>query len=52
MASIILPNQLFSEPVEEQKKYLVEHSRYFTDFRFHKKKLVMHRASMKAYDED
>ena len=52
MVSIILPNQLFPEPVEEDKKYLVEHSRYFTDFKFHKKKLILHRASMKAYSED
>ncbi|MFB6116182.1 MAG: cryptochrome/photolyase family protein, partial [Candidatus Nanosalina sp.] len=52
MASIILPNQLFPKPVDEDKKYLVEHSRYFTDFNFHKKKLILHRASMKAYSED
>ena len=52
MASIILPNQLFPEPVDEENKYLVEHSRYFTDFSFHKQKLVLHRASMKAYNED
>ncbi|MBC5793541.1 MAG: cryptochrome/photolyase family protein, partial [Nanohaloarchaea archaeon] len=50
-ASIILPNQLFPEPVEAGRKYLVEHSRYFTDFKFHRKKLVLHRASMKAYSE-
>jgi deoxyribodipyrimidine photolyase-related protein len=49
MASIILPNQLFSQPIDEDRKYLVEHSRYFTDFSFHKKKLILHRASMKAY---
>jgi deoxyribodipyrimidine photolyase-related protein len=52
MASIILPNQLFDEPVEEDTKYLVEHSRYFTDFTFHKKKLILHRASMKAYNRE
>jgi len=52
MASIILPNQLFPEPVEEDKKYLIEHSRYFTDFSFHRKKLMLHRASMKAYNEN
>ncbi|MFB6158581.1 MAG: cryptochrome/photolyase family protein, partial [Candidatus Nanohalobium sp.] len=52
MASIILPNQLFPEPVDEVKKYLVEHKRYFTDFNFHRKKLVLHRASMKAYSEE
>ncbi|WEL23221.1 cryptochrome/photolyase family protein [Candidatus Nanohalovita haloferacivicina] len=51
MASIILPNQLFPEPVDEDIKYLVEHSRYFTDFNFHRKKLILHRASMKAYSE-
>ena len=51
MASIILPNQLFPEPVEEERKYLVEHSRYFTDFDFHRKKLILHRASMKAYGQ-
>ena len=51
MASIILPNQLFQTPVNEEKKYLIEHSRYFTDFNFHRKKLMLHRASMKAYSE-
>ena len=51
MASIIFPNQLFPEAIEEDKKYLVEHSCYFTDFNLHKKKLVLHRASMKAYNE-
>jgi deoxyribodipyrimidine photolyase-related protein len=51
MASIILPNQLFPEPVNEDRKYIVEHSRYFTDFDFHRKKLMLHRASMTAYSE-
>jgi deoxyribodipyrimidine photolyase-related protein len=52
MASIILPNQLFPEPLKQDKKYLVKHSRYFTDFNFHIKKLILHRASMKAYNEE
>ena len=51
MASIILPNQLFKNPVEEDKKYLVEHPKYFTDRNFHKQKILLHRASMKAYAE-
>ena len=51
MATLILPNQLFPEPVESGEKYLVEHSRYFTDMKFHVQKLVLHRASMKAYQE-
>ena len=29
--------------------YLIEDARYFTDFKFHKQKLILHRASMKAY---
>lgn len=52
MASIILPNQLFSNEIKSDKKYLVEHKRYFTDFKFHKQKLILHRASMKAYNEE
>lgn len=51
MASIILPNQLFQEPVDEERKYLVEHPYYFSRLDFHKQKLVLHRASMKAYQE-
>lgn len=55
---VIFPNQLFEKhPCLEEKKaeeievYLVEEKRYFTDFNFHKKKLILHRASMKAYEE-
>ncbi|MFB6245784.1 MAG: cryptochrome/photolyase family protein [Candidatus Nanohaloarchaea archaeon] len=51
MASIILPNQLFDEPVDEDKKYLVEHPRFFSEHDYHGKKLVLHRASMKAYSD-
>ena len=51
MASIILPNQLFPEQLETEDKYLVEEPKYFTDKKFHKQKLVLHRASMKAYNE-
>ncbi|MFB6215416.1 MAG: cryptochrome/photolyase family protein [Candidatus Aenigmatarchaeota archaeon] len=51
MASIILPNQLFPKPLDEEKKYLVEHPKFFTSKNFHKKKLVLHRASMNAYAE-
>ena len=52
MASIILPNQLFPEPIEEEKKYLIEHPKFFTQLDFHRKKLILHRASMKAYNEE
>lgn len=52
MASIILPNQLFENPVEQEKTYLIEHPKFFTDKVFHKQKLILHRASMKAYNEN
>lgn len=54
-AILILPNQLFKDhPAITDKKtpiFLVEHTRYFTDFVFHKQKLILHRASMKAYHD-
>jgi deoxyribodipyrimidine photolyase-related protein len=50
MARIILPNQLFDTEYSE-KCYLLEHPKYFTRFDFHKKKLLLHRASMKAYEQ-
>lgn len=49
---IILPNQLFEEhPCFKRKAdiFLVEEPRYFSDFKFHKQKLVFHRASMLMY---
>jgi len=51
-AVLVLPNQLFRDHphiAEGATVYLVEEDAYFTRFRFHKKKLVLHRASMKAY---
>ncbi|MFB6214222.1 MAG: cryptochrome/photolyase family protein [Candidatus Nanohaloarchaea archaeon] len=52
MAAIILPNHLFPEPVDEEEKYLVEHPHFFSRLSFHRQKLVLHRASMKAYQEE
>ena len=55
MILIILPNQLFPINIIK-KKYknikkiiMIEEPRYFTDYLFHKLKLVYHRASMKKY---
>jgi deoxyribodipyrimidine photolyase-related protein len=51
-AALVFPNQLFRDHpymAEATNVYLVEEDAYFTRFRFHKKKLVLHRASMKAY---
>ncbi len=53
-AVLVLPNQLFRDhphTSESTPVYLVEEDAYFTRFGFHKKKLVLHRASMKAYQE-
>jgi deoxyribodipyrimidine photolyase-related protein len=57
-AVLILPHQLFDpHPVLSRKKrvYLVEAPRFFRDegvpLRFHRQKLALHRASLKAYQE-
>lgn len=58
MILIILPNQLFPikmlnlQQLNITKIILIEEPRYFTDFRFHKLKLVYHRASMKHYEKE
>ena len=51
-ATVVLPNQLYSNhPNIKQNHpvFFVEEDAYFTQFNFHKKKLILHRASMKAY---
>jgi len=60
MILIILPNQLFPFSMIKKiipsndidKVILIEEPRYFTDFKFHKLKLVYHRASMKKYENE
>jgi len=55
---IIFPNTLFKDITKIKKLfnddlittiYLVEEPIYFTKFKFHKQKLILHRASMKYY---
>ena len=51
---LILPNQLFDikyfpKDKKISKVVLYEHPQYFTKYNFNKKKLVLHRASMKYY---
>lgn len=50
---LILPHQLFYEISlkDISKAYLVEHPHFFTKRRFHKQKLIFHRASMKAFGD-
>jgi deoxyribodipyrimidine photolyase-related protein len=48
---LLYPIHLFSniENLFNKKVYLLEEPRYFKDFKYHKLKLVYHRASMKSY---
>ena len=53
-AVLIFPHQLFkkSEVLDKEKvHFLVEEHLFFTQYSFHKEKLVLHRASMKAYEQ-
>jgi deoxyribodipyrimidine photolyase-related protein len=53
-AVLIFPHQLFkkSEALDLEKvHFLVEEHLFFTQYPFHKEKLVLHRASMKAYEQ-
>ena len=53
-AAIIFPHQLFNNAAlldKNKMHYLVEEHLLFTQYLFHKEKLVLHRASMKSYEE-
>lgn len=57
-ATLIFPHQLFREHpglLQERKVYLIEEPLFFGDYHyqlnFHKKKLVLHRASLKYYQD-
>lgn len=52
---ILLPHQLFDKkyfPEDIEEVILYEHPQYFTKYKFNKKKLVLHRASMKCYADE
>lgn len=53
---LIFPNQLFEKILDMgsdfDEVFLVEHPRFFTDFDFNKKKLILHRASMQYFLEE
>lgn len=47
---ILLPNQLFkTHEIDFDQIILYEHPKFFTEYEYHKAKLVFHRATMKAY---
>jgi deoxyribodipyrimidine photolyase-related protein len=52
-ALLIFPHQLFETNAQlalsVERVYLVEDALYFSQYRFHKQKLVLHRASMRAH---
>lgn len=50
---VLFPTQLFKNLhfKKDIHLFLLEHPHYFTDFPFHKQKLIFHRASMKAYED-
>lgn len=49
---LIYPHQLFEniENLKDKKVILVEEPLFFTQYNFHIQKLVLHRASMKFYE--
>jgi deoxyribodipyrimidine photolyase-related protein len=52
--SIIFPNQLYKQhPAVHDNRpiYLIEEWHFFNQYQFHKEKLVLHRASMKFYEQ-
>ena len=51
MKRVLFPHQLFHREYEKDL-VLIEHPRFFSDYCFHKQKLVLHRASMKSFQED
>lgn len=49
---VILPNQLFDIKYLDKNKYIYyiyEHPHYFTSYNYNKKKIILHRGSMKYY---
>ena len=49
---ILFPNQIFKTVLEfEGKIVLAEHPHFFTRLKFHKQKLILHKASMLSFYE-
>lgn len=54
-ATVIFPQQLYpinTIAISTQLVVLVEHELFFTQFKFHFQKLMLHRASMRAYADE
>lgn len=53
LAQVIFPNQLFRDTSyldKDQTVFLVEEFLFFRQYKFHKQKIALHRASMKFYE--
>jgi deoxyribodipyrimidine photolyase-related protein len=53
-AILIFPHQLFEHSpalTKDSKVYLIEDALFFKQYKFHQQKLVLHRASMKFYEQ-
>lgn len=51
---LVLPNQLFEQkyfPKQITHVYVHEHSHYFNDYKYNKKKLMLHKASISYYKD-
>ena len=53
MSFLILPNQLFEvKHLDKSLEHIIyEHPHYFKSYKYNKKKLILHRASMKYYHD-
>jgi deoxyribodipyrimidine photolyase-related protein len=52
--TLIFPHQLYAShpPVATGREiYLIEYELFFSQYKFHKQKLMLHRASMKYYEQ-
>ncbi len=51
---LLFPHQLFKNPLPVTPNtpiYLIEQAIFFTQYRFHKQKIILHRSSMKYYEQ-
>ena len=53
LSYVLLPNQLFDKKYlkNSKKVILYEHPHFFRDYKYNKKKILLHRASMKCHQQ-
>ncbi|MCA6475286.1 MAG: cryptochrome/photolyase family protein, partial [Chitinophagaceae bacterium] len=53
-AFLLFPHQLFEQPLPVPAStpiFLIENDLFFTQYRFHQQKIILHRSSMKYYQQ-